>query len=368
MEQGETWFKIDPVADANGSRARVQILDEIGRWGVGAKDFTRQIDALKVDTLEVVINSPGGSVFEGRAIFNALQRHPARVEVTVDGWAASIASLIAMAGDRIVMNRGAMMMIHEASLWVGGNAEELRKASETVDKLSAGLAETYAARAGGDAADWREKMRAETWFTAVEAVEAGLADEAVDAPAAAACFDMERLNFKNLAGLPVINDFPAVPGGFENKRNGDGIVNDFLNGLRASLGLPEDAAEDAVLAAVGALKDRGDVVAGVPEGAVMMDAAALADLQAAAADGRAARAELDAQRRQRVIADALAAGKITPASVPTWEASLVANEEGTVQLLAGLVANVVPVAEIGHSEQTDVDAALFEAAFGSKEA
>jgi ClpP class serine protease len=121
-------------------------------------------------------------VFDGLAIYNALRSHPAQVTVTVDGLAASIASVIAMAGDRVVMNRGAMMMIHDASSLSVGNAQEMRATADLLDKASDNIASIYADRAGGTPEEWRGQMRAETWYLAAEAVDVGLADEAVTDP------------------------------------------------------------------------------------------------------------------------------------------------------------------------------------------
>src|SRR5262249_39117748 len=133
-------------------------------------------------TLNVHINSPGGSVFEGIAVQNILANHPATVNISVDGLAASIASVIAMAGDKITMCPGSMMMIHEASGLAWGHAADMRQLADVLDKISGTLADAYALRAGGEAADWRTAMHAETWYTADEAVAAGLADEVGRAP------------------------------------------------------------------------------------------------------------------------------------------------------------------------------------------
>jgi hypothetical protein len=130
----------------------------------------------------VRINSPGGSVFEGIAIANALRAHPANVTVQVDSVAASIASVIAMAGDRIEMAPNSMMMIHDASGLAMGNAADMEEMAELLDLISDNIADAYAARAGGTREQWRERMRAETWYLPEDAVDNGLADEAVQAP------------------------------------------------------------------------------------------------------------------------------------------------------------------------------------------
>jgi ATP-dependent protease ClpP protease subunit len=173
------WFKI--VAKA--ADAEVFIYDEIGYWGTSAAEFAQQLAALDVSTINLRINSPGGEVFDGVAIYNALKTHKATVNVSVDGLAASIASVIAMAGDTITVQRGAQMMIHDASGLAYGNAACMTQMAALLDKLSDTIAGFYAARAGGSLTSWRDVMRAETWYSPEEAVAAGLADVAAKDPA-----------------------------------------------------------------------------------------------------------------------------------------------------------------------------------------
>lgn len=164
-------------------QAEVWIYDEIGFWGVTASDFAQDIAALDVEEITLRLNSPGGDVYDGIAIMNALMDHKAKVTVKIDALAASIASVIAMAGDEVVMGPHSEFMIHDASTLGYGDAAALREVADMLDRVSNNIAEVYAERAGGDSADWREKMLAETWFTAAEAVEAGLADRVAEKPA-----------------------------------------------------------------------------------------------------------------------------------------------------------------------------------------
>lgn len=160
----------------NDDTAEVYLYDEIGYWGILATDFVREINALDVSTIELRISSPGGSVFEGTSMHNALRRHPATVNVTVDGIAASIASVIAMAGDTVTMGRGTSLMVHDPSGVVLGQAGEMRKMADVLDKLAADIAGHYREKAGGTDTQWRKAMKSETWYRAQEAVDAGLAD------------------------------------------------------------------------------------------------------------------------------------------------------------------------------------------------
>ncbi len=175
LRQGRTdWYRIVNKA---GDVAEVYIYDEIGYWGVTAKDFVDELRQVTADRIELHINSPGGDAFDGIAIYQALKDHTAEVTATVDSLAASAASFIAMAGDRVVMTRNATMMIHDAFGLAAGNAADMRDMADRLDKISDNVADIYAQHAGGSVTSWRDAMRAETWYTADEAVTAGLADE-----------------------------------------------------------------------------------------------------------------------------------------------------------------------------------------------
>lgn len=182
LRQGRNdWYRI---TNLGGGTASLYIYDEIGWFGVTASDLVDELSQLTgVTAIDLHINSPGGDVFDGLAIMNCLRAHPANVTTYVDGIAASIASVIAMAGDRIVMGAHSQFMIHEGSGLCIGDADDMRKTAELLDFQSDNIAGVYAAKAGGTPEEWRTRMRAETWFTAEEAVAAGLADEVTKRPA-----------------------------------------------------------------------------------------------------------------------------------------------------------------------------------------
>ena len=176
------WFRFENKADV----AELYIYDAIypadpfhGGGGVGAAEFQKQLNEITSAQLNVYINSPGGLVDEGTAIYNALKQHPAKVNTRVMGIAASIASVIAQAGDTIEMSPGSLMMIHEASALTVGTSADHRKSAEVLATMTASLAGIYAARSGKDVSHWRSLMAAETWFSDQEAVVAGLADSVV---------------------------------------------------------------------------------------------------------------------------------------------------------------------------------------------
>ena len=172
--------QIKIVAQAESKSAEVYLYDVIGEdmfGGVSAKNFADQLDALgPLDTITVRINSPGGSVMDGTAIYNTLKRHQARKIVEIEGVAASAASFIAMAGDEINMAENSFMMIHQAQGFAMGPESEMRKMADVLDKMDETIAKIYANRSGRKPDTMMRMMVDETWFTAEEAVEAKLAD------------------------------------------------------------------------------------------------------------------------------------------------------------------------------------------------
>lgn len=168
------WYRIEAKA---AEVAEVYIYDEIGYWGLTAKDFVKELGAVKASAITLHLNTPGGDVFDGIAIHNALRAHPAPVNVVIDSLAASIGSVIAMAGDSITMAKHSMMMIHDPFGAVLGNAADMRQMADVLDQLGDTIAGVYAERAGGTVSEWRARMYAETWYTDRQAVEAGLASK-----------------------------------------------------------------------------------------------------------------------------------------------------------------------------------------------
>lgn len=183
-----------------------------GWWGVSAKEFAETLDNLgSVDEIRLHINSPGGEVWEGIAIKNLLRAHPARVVSVVDGLAASIASVIAVGGsNEVVMGEHTELMIHDAWGLCVGNAGDMRDLADRLDKVSDNIATIYRQRAGGTVEDWRANMLAETWYSAEEAVNVGLADrvEGVDDDAAKNAFDLSMFRYGGRASAPAPTHTP----------------------------------------------------------------------------------------------------------------------------------------------------------------
>lgn len=167
-----------------------------------AQSFKNELDGLgDINTLNVYINSPGGSVFQGQAIYTILKRHKATVNSHIDGVAASIASVIPMASDNVFMPRNAMMMVHNPWTLAMGNAQDLRKQADDLDRIRESILEAYLSKTGDKLS--REKLVElldnETWLTAQECYDYGLCDEIVESKEIAASVDVELLGrFKSV--------------------------------------------------------------------------------------------------------------------------------------------------------------------------
>jgi ATP-dependent protease ClpP protease subunit len=192
----KTWYTIKAQGEGENQSAEIDIFDEIGYWGIRATDFIRELNALgPVKNIHVRLNSPGGEVFDGLAIHTALKNHPAAVTVEVYGVAGSIASIIAMAG-RLSMPANTFLYIHDPLAIVMGDADDMRDMADALEKIGSGLLSTYMAKSGKDEKTVKKWMANDTWFTAQEALEAGLADEVTGAVKLAALGDLSR--YKNL--------------------------------------------------------------------------------------------------------------------------------------------------------------------------
>ena len=227
--EGRTWYRIENAGAASSTPIDVFIYGEIGFWGVTAEAFLSDLGQVGSRDITLRINSEGGEVFDGVAIYNALQRHPGRIEGHVDGLAASAASFIAMACDELVIEPGAQLMIHDAIGMCYGNASEMRKMVDMLDRTSDTIAAIYAERAGGDAASWRALMSAEdTWYDGPAAVAAGLADRVGEGrDRTGAVKDRQRV------AAPV-NYYGEAPG----ERDEDGRFKDGMPSVVASYAIP----------------------------------------------------------------------------------------------------------------------------------
>lgn len=191
----KSWYTIKAAAD--DATAEISIFDAIGAtWdgeGVTAKQFIADLRAIKAPAVNLSINSPGGSLFDGIAIYNALKSHSATVTAKVMGVAASAASVIAMGADRIEMGAGTFMMVHKSASVAWGNADEMRSTADWLDKIDMSMGAIYVARTGKTADEVAALLSDETWFTADEAVEAGFADAIIEGGPVTAKFELDKL-------------------------------------------------------------------------------------------------------------------------------------------------------------------------------
>lgn len=376
------WFQITNKTEGGRSTARLDIYDEIGYWGTDTQTVARQLRGLEADQLDVHINSNGGDAFAGIAIMNILRDFPGDVTVTIDGIAASAASVIAMGGDKIVMNRGSQMMIHDASGFCYGDAAEMAKMIESLDVVSDSIADAYMARAGGTREEWRAVMKSEQWYRADEAVGAGLADEVVgdkDVEISNQRFGIFNFAGRDEAPEPFIpktthEDFQAEPGKpKENTRKEDTMSDALKNGIRERLGMTAQVAEitdDMFLAALDEALSEGDtkVEAHLPEGTSVIETAVLEQIQADAAAGRAALEAQETAAREARVDAAVKAGKIPPARREHWLNALKADEKGAGAVLDSLEPGLIPLAAVGvdHDPEMTEDDKTYNALFGEK--
>ncbi|HOW92898.1 MAG TPA: Clp protease ClpP [Mycolicibacterium fallax] len=386
-----TWYQIRNAApDATGP-AEVLIYDEIDSWfGVSAEQLARDIAALDDSRdLLVRINSPGGNVYDGVAILNSLRGHPGKVTVVVDGLAASAASVIAMGGDEIVMNRNSELMIHNGRAAVVGGAEDMRKMADRLEAVNANLAAIYTARAGGTVEDWRAVMAAETWYSADEAVEAGLADRvetgSADARAIAAKFDLSVFAHAGRAHAPAppaIQTPSAEAEVVSQHTEGDRHMPTLQEGLAQLLGIPADADEGTILAAAAeALDERSEDTPVEPvepsvdqltevaarHNLTVIDADQHAALLAAAQAGAQARAQQIREADERLVDAAIADGKFPVARRDHHLTALAADREGHTAVINALAPGLVPLTEKGHGVTADItneDDAIYASLFG----
>ncbi|WP_051617247.1 ClpP-like prohead protease/major capsid protein fusion protein [Desulfonatronovibrio hydrogenovorans] len=254
------------IARSDGQTVDLYIYDVIGWPWIEAQDI---VDAVPKDVTEINlhINSPGGSVFEGTAIYNWLKNHSAKINVYIDGLAASMASIIAMVGQTIIMPRSAFFMIHDPWALMIGTAEDLRKEADLLDKIETVMSEIYAERSGKDLGQIRGWMHQETWFTGLEAIEAGFADQLdgnnPDTQAAQAMFDLSI--FDRAPGkAPDRKATPqtlqrAASARVNNIKTEEEKMNPELRKLLEAKGLAKDATDEQALQFMKDLLARGDL-------------------------------------------------------------------------------------------------------------
>ncbi len=368
------WFRIVNVAET--SSAEVYLYDEIGYFGTSAQAFVDEIRALDVTSIELHVNSPGGEVWDGIAILNCLRAHKATVTTIVDGVAASAASFIAMAGDEIVMARNSELMIHDAWGLCMGNAADMTELAGRLDQMSDNIASIYAEKAGGDIASWRETMRSEVWYSAQEAVDAGLADRVIakDGEPAKAKVDLSVFNYAGRTHAPApIAPVSASAAGSPAASAAEGsaaveFTPEQITAITEALGIASDSDAQTITDAIVA-DEQADPPASnstPPEGTVIVDQVQFEELRNQAAAGTRALQRQETDDRRTVVAAAVRDGRIPPARREAWEAQLAADP-GAGEVLANMKAGLIPVdGERGYGDAPDLsnDDAIFASLFG----
>lgn len=348
---------------------------------VSAHSFVGELAALDVDELTVRIHSPGGAVFDALAITNAIKSHRATVTTVVEGLAASAASFIAQAGDRVVIRPNAEMMIHDPWGYCSGNQAEFLDYAAWLDRAADNIADLYAEHAGGTAAQWREAMRAETWYSADEAVAAGLADIKTSDDDVA---DSDAEDDRDEAAVAALATrytcraeapAPFMPSNQVGRQKGSDMA--LRQEIAARLGIAEDADENIIYDKLDELADLATKPTTVDAAAVkdfaeknglrVVDAEKFSEIENELARRRAdddARAKAD---RAAKVEAAVQAGKITPARRDHFVALMDADPDGTAAILDGLPANLsVPTTELGSCPVDETELTPYDELFGKK--
>lgn len=247
----KTWYA---MAQKSAGNAEISIYEEIGAWGISAKQFSNDLKALgDVINIDLRLNSPGGSVFDGIAIYNLLTQHKAQITVHVDGLAASMASVIAMAGDLVIAPENSMIMIHNPWTLAYGDAEELRKNADLLDKVRVAMLSAYRDKTGLSDEQLIQMMDDETWMTGAEALAHGFVDIVDVAVDMAACSKFDLSSFRK-SSLAVANI---------NQRK-EGVMPDIVNAtaavdvekMKAEIMAAEESRKAEIVAAFGNFADQ----------------------------------------------------------------------------------------------------------------
>jgi ATP-dependent Clp protease protease subunit len=246
MAKNKTWFRMEKKSP---ELAEVEIFGEIDDfWGVGPSAFKAALDKVKdAKSIKLLLNSPGGSVFDGLAIHSMLAAYRDKLDIEVIGVAASIASIIALAGRKLTMAAGSFYMIHNPLTIMMGDAADLRKTADILDKMKGNFVEIYKTKSGKTDKDISDMMDSETWLTDKEAVEAGFADATEDHGKIAA----------RLGGCKIVGRFTNVPEALIVEGEGIKTARQLEEALRDA-GMTRTEAEAIVADGWKGMADQGD--------------------------------------------------------------------------------------------------------------
>lgn len=242
----EKWYNIQNKA---GKPADVYIFDEIGTYGITAQEFITDIKDLKDTPINLRINSLGGDVFDGMAMYNVIKRREAKTTVYIEGIAASIATIISLGADEVVMAENSLFMIHNA--WGGtmGEAKDMRKTADTLEKITGELTDIYRKKTGLSYDALAEMMDEETWLNANEAFEMGFIDTISDSIKVAAKYDVSK--FKNITQEEIQNKLSI---NINNKKMTNELkewfnnkVEEIVTAVKGDVKVSEDVAEQTAI-------------------------------------------------------------------------------------------------------------------------
>ena len=225
------YYDIKAAIDEN--TADIYIYEQIGAgfWteGVTAAAFVKDLKTIDVENINLHINSPGGSVFEAMAIYSALKEHPANITANIDGLAASAATFVSLAADKIIIAENAMFMIHNPYISTTGTADELRKDADILDKMRSSMIDIYMTKFNGSQEELLAALDAETWYTGKEAFDAGFADEVKNEIKMAASFDKDLFASLGYKHVPQMEVTPEISEETQEENNqpteGDEVEN-----------------------------------------------------------------------------------------------------------------------------------------------
>ena len=255
--ENKSWYAVTPIEAKHGKSTDIHIYDEIGVHGVTAKSFLEDLKDLKGRDITVHINSTGGDVFQGQAIYTALKNYTGKVTVKIEGLAASMATVIALAADKIEMTANSLFMIHSPMSNVFGNKSQMRKQINALEKVEATMLNVYSKKTNLSEEKIALMLDTETWLSADEALEFGFVDEVIGRVSVVAKYDMS--GFKNKSADDILTTFNKGQQKTENKMDEQTMANWFTEIKNLIVGKAEETAEPAAQTETEAPKEEVNV-------------------------------------------------------------------------------------------------------------
>ena len=255
--ENKSWYAVTPIESKHGKSTDIHIYDEIGVHGVTAKSFLEDLKDLKGRDITVHINSTGGDVFQGQAIYTALKNYTGKVTVKIEGLAASMATVIALAADKIEMTANSLFMIHSPMSNVFGNKSQMRKQINALEKVESTMLNVYSKKTNLSEEKIALMLDTETWLSADEALEFGFVDEIIGRVSVVAKYDMS--GFKNKTPDDILTTFNKGQQKTENKMDEQTMTNWFTEIKNLIVGKAEETAEPAAQTETEAPKEEVNV-------------------------------------------------------------------------------------------------------------